>query len=176
MRAKSWMLLGLITLPLACQGLSTGDPSTTVDLTRRLDNGPYGQSAYSFRYSTGDVDVHKGSVDLVYERCGLLHVSLHGGQENRILDVGSKPPEDGAVLPSSGWRERSIKPIAGHYYIQEVAFGDHATVVRFQVMEFTPDHVRLRWMPIDGDSCPWPLDLNAGAGRKGQCGGPHSES
>ncbi|MDB5297812.1 MAG: hypothetical protein JWO31_3795 [Phycisphaerales bacterium] len=51
-----------------------------VTLSKRLpQGGPYGTSAYSFRYRSQDKAVHKNYVDVLYSTCGLVHINQSAG-------------------------------------------------------------------------------------------------
>lgn len=167
------LLAGLLA---GCQTTGLDDSAAVVTLAKRPGSGgPYGASAYSFQHATGDLTGHRNYVDLVYQNCGLLHVDNYGGQRNRIADVGTEPLRDTSVSPGTVWRSSSIRPVAGHFYIEEVENDTHRMVVQFEILDVNAEELRLRWVPINGASLP-PFPPGGGAcGHSGFCGGPHSE-
>jgi hypothetical protein len=143
-------------------------------LEMRKDNGPYKNSAYSFRKATGDPAVHRNYVDLLLNKCGFVHAQMVSGQENRIFDLGKSSLKDAAdAAPADAkWLTERFKPQAGHVYLEEIKQHEQTMTVKFIVDEVTADKVKLTWVtvkPLDG-----PDDARRGAaGTKGQCGGLH---
>src|SRR3954471_20476064 len=78
-------LIAIVSLTVAWRG----EPETKiVTLEMRTDNGPYKNSAYSFRQATRDTKVHCNYVDLLLNKCGMLHISTVSSNQNRIVDLG----------------------------------------------------------------------------------------
>jgi hypothetical protein len=148
----------------------------TVVLKMRKNNGPYQDSAYSFRRATADPAVHRNYVDLLLNKCGSLHVQMVNGQENRICDLGEVGLKDApdAAPAHAKWLTDRITPRAGHTYLEEIKQNGQTMTVKFIVDEVTDDSVKLTWKtvkPLEG-----PDDARRGAaGTKGQCGGAHKD-
>lgn len=137
-----------------------------VTLTKRKDNGAYGTSAYSFRYASQDLDVHKNDVDLIYNGCGLLHVAPYGGLKNRIAKVDSPSFAAAKMLPDQGWHTQSIEPEKDAFYVMEIDDGTTHERVKFHILSLTDAEIRFEWTPF--------RDVTKGtAGTMGQCSGKH---
>ena len=144
----------------------TGSNTQTVVLKKRADNGPYGDSAYSFRYRTQDVAIHRNAVDLVFNGCGLLHVSPEKGLKNRIAKVAGSTFGDIKGFPTEGWMSDSIAPERGGLYVMEIDDGTTHMRVMFQITGFNGFTVELEWAPF--------AEQHAGlGGTLGQCTGHH---
>ena len=142
------------------------EEATRVTLTRRTDDGPYKTSAYSFRYTSQDLAVHRNAVDLVFNTCGLLHVSAHGGQQNRVVRVQEKKLADVDAMPQEGWLKSCFRPEKDAVYVMEVDDGSTRFRVKFRVLEAKTDKVTIEWTPFRAA----PAGEN---GILGVCGGEH---
>jgi hypothetical protein len=140
-----------------------GEPVNKVTLTKRLDNGAYKTSAYSFRFASQDVAVHKNHVDVVYDLCGCVHVVTHGGSKNKIARVEAKALRDVKTAPEQGWQE-CVLPEKGALYVLSIDTDESRMRVRLQVTEVTDKLVKFEWAQLPPATEP---------GTKGQCGGPH---
>jgi hypothetical protein len=149
--------------------------STEFELTIREGNSAYGTAAYSFRFSTQNVLKHRNLVDLVYNRCGQLHVNAHGGMRSRIADLGEVDFDEVHKAPLKGWNVHCIQPKKGHVYIQEVNDGQHKAHVKFLVADVGDDGtLKLKWSPVESEQ-EFPQFRLGSAGIMGQCGGYHQE-
>ena len=162
----------------ASAGHAAGPTSIEVSLTRRVNNGAYSTSAYSFRLVSQDYTVHRNYVDLVFNGCGQFHINPVNGMSSRIVDLGAVPfgPSVAAPPADAAWHHRSITPQAGHVYYQEIKDERQSFAVEFLVTEVAADTVKLRWELVDPAHQVLPLPPGLGAaGTMGQCGGPHAE-
>ena len=163
--------LGLAAVFFAATGATSATTSgeetiTKVTLKRRADNGPYGKSAYSFRYASQDAGVHHNDVDLVFNGCGQLHISPAGGSKSRIVRVDAKKLQDVKGLPKDGWQTNCIAPEKGAVEVLEIEDENTKAVVKFIVTDVSEKEVKLEWAPF--------RDPGRGdAGTLAQCGGPH---
>lgn len=148
--------------------------SRELTLTVRRDNGAYGTSAFSFRFNSQELREHQNQVDLVYNRCGLLHVTAHGGMRSRVVDLGEVNFLQQQDVPEEGdWLNRCVQPVAGHVYVQEINDGRQIAYVKFKVLEIKQDgELSIRWSPLDSMK-DWPSFEPGWAGTMGQCGGAH---
>jgi hypothetical protein len=131
-----------------------------VVLTKRVDNGAYGTSAYSFRLASQDV-------------AGQIFINPTGGMKSRIVDLGTVTFGSPVATPPANpaWQHNSIIPQAGHVYYQEINDGRQSFAVEFLVTEATPDTVKLRWKPVNPAHKILPLAPGAGmAGTMGISG------
>ncbi|MCR9248382.1 MAG: hypothetical protein NXI31_25415 [bacterium] len=159
-----------------------GEPvcgTSTIRLTKRNDNGPYGTSAFSFRYDSGDVAEHQNQVDLVFNRCGNLHINAIGGMKSRAIELGrfelrTRPRRQGLpTAPPDMWHDDSIRPVVGTSYLEVIQSGDRKFAVMFRVTELTAGTVKLEWRPLD-EFQEWPRVRTGRAGTMGSCGGAHA--
>jgi hypothetical protein len=143
--------------------------ATRVTLTRRAaTGGPYGTSAYSFQFESQDIAVHHNAVDLVFNNCGLVHVTAYGGQKNRVARVPGKKLADVDEMPTDGWLKSCFRPEKDAMYVLEIDDGSVRFPVKFRVVEAKSDKVTIEWMPFHG---------KAGEnGTMGFCGGEHGPS
>jgi len=141
-------------------------PGTPVVLTKRKDNGPYGTSAYSFRYMSQDVAVHKNDVDLVYNNCGLLHVAPQGGLKNRIAKVKGMAITDAITFPEQNWLTTAVEPEKDGVYVMEVDDGTTHLRVRIHISSVSDTELHLEWMPFRDAS-------KGSSGTLGACSGKH---
>ncbi|MEO1998253.1 MAG: hypothetical protein ABGZ17_23665 [Planctomycetaceae bacterium] len=149
--------------------------STDFELTVRKDNGAYGTAAYSFRFATQHLRVHRNQVDLVYNRCGQLHVNAHGGMRSRITDLGQVDFNDQHKPPQQGWSQHSMRPTKGHVYLQEINDGQQRTYVKFLISDMQrTGTIKVKWSPLALRG-KLPEFRRGGAGTMGQCGGPHQQ-
>jgi len=152
------------------------DAAQQVTLEMRTDNGPYKKSTYSFRQATGDPAVHKNYVDLLLNKCGLLHISTVSGVESRICDLGKSSLKDAPdTAPADAkWYDECVKPVAGHVYLQEIKADKQTMTVKFLVDEVAEDKVKLTWVTVKPLAGPTPEARRGAAGTMGQCGGEHA--
>lgn len=155
--------------PLALQQSAKSDAARSVTLTRRKDNGPYGTSAYSFRYATQSLDRHGNDVDLVFNGCGNLHVAPNGGEKSRIVKVLASAWTDAGEIPAEGWKTESFAPEKNGVYVMEIDDGATRFHVRLRVTAVSDAEVRFEWAPFRDPS-------RATQGTLGQCGGKHDPS
>ena len=176
MTSSAWKALALFVCAAAGAAVpEAGDASkakggaeaTRVTLTRRTGNGAYKTSAYSFRYASQDLAVHRNAVDLVFNNCGQLHVSAYGGQQNRVARVQGKKLADVKAMPKEGWLTSCIRPEKDALYVMEVDDGSTLIRVKFHVLEAKADKVTLEWTPL--------REVPSGEnGTMGACGGEHA--
>jgi hypothetical protein len=140
-----------------------------VALTRRVDNGAYGTSAYSFRLASQDLAVHHNNVDLVFNGAGRLYINPNGGMKSRIVDLGAISFASAMATPPADavWQHDFIHPQAGHVYYQEVRDEFQNFAVLFLVTKAAPDMVTLRWKPMDAKHQVRPLAPGSDAGTMG---------
>ncbi len=147
-------------------------------LTKRQEQGPYGNSAYSFRHASAELTEHRNEVDLVYSNCGLLHINPVGRMSSRVTDLGEAALEAApdAADENAKWLEQSVKPQQGHVYLQEIVAHDQRSLVKFRVDEAAGDSLKISWVAIELDPPPAPAPGQGQRGRAGTmglCGGPH---
>jgi len=148
----------------------------TVTLSQRSQN-EYGDSAYSFRFASSDLDVHKNVVELMYGNCGLLHTNVCGGQENRIADVGEKTLDEVNAIPDAAWKD-CVHPMVGHVYVEQIRWdGKDLFTVKFAVTERENGKLTLTWVYLGEEREPENRDTKktGPAGTMGECGGDHDE-
>jgi len=140
---------------------------TTVLLKKRVGNAAYDNSAYSFRYSTQDLAIHKNSVDLVYSGCGLLHCSPEVGLKNRIAKVQAKTLAEVDQPPTVGWMTQCITPEAGALYVMDIDDGTTRMRVKLHLTTVTAGEIGFEWSPFH--------DATRGtSSTMGQCIGKHA--
>ena len=148
---------------------------TDFELTVRKDNGAYRTSAYSFRFATQHLRVHRNQVDLVYNRCGQLHINAHGGMRSRITDLGQVDFNGQHKPPQRGWSQYSMRPTKGHVYLQEINDGQQRAYVKFLITDMQrTGTIKIKWSPLALRG-KMPEFRSGGAGTMGQCGGPHQQ-
>jgi len=150
-------------------------PLVVVELPRRTDNGPYRQSAFSFRYAAQNEEEHHNRVDVVYDLCEQIHLTPYGGEYSRVTDLGATEPSAIGAIAEGPRFDHSFKPQAGHWYLQEFGREDLEPRALFQVISVDANSVSLRWRPVGKGSSCWRREHGV-AGTKGQCGGRHDES
>ena len=165
-RTFGWLGLAAALFAVTSAGPAAtagGETITKVTLKKRADNGPYGSSAYSFRYASQELDTHRNDVDLVYNGCGQLHI---GGSKSRIVRVDAKKLADVEEIPKDGWRTSCITPEEGAVYLLEVEDEHTKAAFKFVLTDVSEKAVKLEWAPF--------RDPHRGqAGTNAQCGGPH---
>lgn len=162
------LLIGLALL--AASAVQATPPpevaAATIALTKRMDDGPYGTSAYSFRYGTQDVAIHKNSVDLVWNGCGNLHVRPEAGLKSRITKTMVTSLANVRDFPSGGWKSDCIPAEAGAVYVLEIDDGTTKMRLKLRIAELTGSAMKLEWAPF--------RDMNIGlGGTMGKCSGKH---
>jgi len=169
----SCLSLGLVALVSAGSGppVEPGEPggwagAERVLLHRRVDNDEYGKSAYSFRYRTQDVDVHRNEVDLIFNRCGSLHVD-GGGAANQVARVDVKQLDDLTESPDEGWFSECFQPEEKAVYVMQVSDETRRYLVSFRILDVKEDRVLFEWQPFDEPP-------GAKRGYMGNCGGTHT--
>jgi hypothetical protein len=146
--------------PNAAQGIA-------VVLTKRLEDGPYEKSAYSFRYMTQDVAIHKNEVDVVYSACGQIHVQPNSGLKNKITKVPGMSLDEVQTWPNTGWMMSSIDAVKNQNYVMEIDDGTTKMRVKFRVSTLNAAELHLEWLPF--------RDMNAGlSGTLSKCTGKHA--
>lgn len=173
----SLLLLSLLILPVGLgaaeqQGTKKGQkpaaplPGIAVTLTRRKDDGPYGTSAYSLRYASQELAIHKNDVDLVFNQCGMIHVAPQGGLKNRIARVKGTEITDALNFPEQSFQTTCFEPEKDAVYIMEIDDGVTHMRVRLHISSVTETEVHLEWMPF--------RDVGIGtSGTLGACTGKH---
>lgn len=139
------------------------EPVTKVTLAKRLDSGPYKTSAYSFRYASQDLAVHKNHVDVVYDACGCVHVAAAPGSKNTIARAEGKTLRDVKTAPAGGWKE-CLVPEKGAIYVLSVDTDESKMRIKLLVTDVSDKAVKFDWAQLPPQSEP---------GTRGQCGGPH---
>jgi hypothetical protein len=162
-RTTACLLLASLLGIAFIQQPQQGEPVTKVALTKRLDNGAYKTSAYSFRYASQDLAVHKNHVDIVYNGCGSVHVSAHGGSKNTIARAEGKTLRDVKTAPTQGWQEKLV-PEKGACYVLSIDTDECKMRVKLLVTDVSDKAVKFEWAQLPPQS---------EAGTLGQCGGPH---
>ena len=160
--AACLLLASLIGLAFVQQP-QQGESANKVTLTKRLDNGAYKTSAYSFRYASQDLAVHRNHVDVVYDLCGCVHVAAHGGSKNTIARAEGKTLRDVKTAPPKGWQE-CLVPEKGAIYVLSIDTDETKMRVKLLVTDVSDKAVKFEWAQLPPAS---------EAGTKGQCGGPH---
>lgn len=158
--------LGVAELQGAKKGQKAPLLGTSVTLTKRKDDGPYGSSAFSFRYATQDIAIHKNDVDLVYNNCGLVHVAPQGGLKNRIAKVKGTAITDALNFPTQSWQSTCFEPEKDGVYIMEIDDSVTHMRVRLHVSSVTETELQFEWTPF--------RDVAIGtSGTLGACTGKH---
>lgn len=138
-----------------------------VSLSRRNADGPYEKSAYSFRYMTQDVEVHKNEVDVVYGACGQIHVQPGANLKNKIAKVPGTSLDDVQTWPNTGWMMSSIDAVKSQNYVLEIDDGSTRMRVKFRVTTLNSAELRFEWRPF--------RDMSAGlSGTLSKCTGKHA--
>jgi hypothetical protein len=154
-------LLSLAFVPVPQQ---PSEPANKATLTKRVDNGPYKTSAYSFRYASQEIAMHRNYVDLVFDACGCVHTGVHGGSKSKIARAEGKTLRDVTALPQKGWQD-CILPEKGATYVLAIDDAETKLQVKLLITDVSDKQVKLEWAQ---------LPPQAGeAGTKGQCAGPH---
>ncbi|MBT4865013.1 MAG: hypothetical protein HON53_07850 [Planctomycetaceae bacterium] len=149
--------------------------SNEFELTIRKDNGAYETAAFSFRFASQSLRVHRNLVDLVYNRCGNLHVNAHGGMKSRIADLGVVNFDKVDTAPKKGWRIDCARPHEGHVFVQEINDGRQKAYIKFVVTTVQRNGtLKVKWSPLKGNERR-PEFRRGSAGTMGQCGGLHRE-
>jgi len=162
-RATVFVVLASLLGVALVQQPQPSEPVTKVTLTKRLDNGPYKTAAYSFRYASQDLAVHKNHVDVVYELCGSVHVAAQPGAKSTIARAEGKTLRDVKTAPAKGWEER-IVPEKGACYVLSIDTDESRMRVKLLVTDVSDKAVKFEWAQLPPQSEP---------GTKGQCGAPH---
>jgi hypothetical protein len=168
---RSFACLGLAAVLLAVAGARpaatvAGETVTKVTLKKRADNGPYGSSAYSFRYASQELDTHGNDVELVYSGCGSLHISPTGGSKNRIVRVDAEKLADVKEIPEKGWQTSCIAPEEGAVYLLQIEDENTKYAVKFVLTDVSEKAIKLEWAPLRDP-------LRGRAGTMGQCPSAH---
>lgn len=143
------------------------NPWIDVVLTKRTEDGPYEKSAYSFRYMTQDVAVHKNEVDIVYGACGQLHIQPGSSLKNKIVKVVGASLDEIETWPNAGWKTSSIEATKNTLYVMEIDDGTTRMRVKFRVTTVNAAEVHFEWMPF--------RDMSAGlSGTLSKCTGKHA--
>ena len=138
-----------------------------VSLSRRNADGPYEKNAYSFRYMTQDVEVHKNEVDVVYGACGQIHVQPGANLKNKIAKVPGMSLDEVQTWPNTGWMTSSIDAVKNQNYVMEIDDGTTRMRVKFRVGTLNSAELRFEWMPF--------RDMSAGlSGTLSKCTGKHA--
>lgn len=151
----------------AAGGDAKSEMVTSVVLKRRVGNAAYDNSAYSFRYATQDLAIHKNSVDLVYSGCGLLHCSPEAGLKNRITKVTGRTLAEVDQPPTVGWMTQCIKPEAGACYVMDIDDGTTKMRVKIHLTTVTVGEIDFEWSPFHDST-------RGSSSTMGQCTGVHA--
>ncbi len=152
-------LATLLAATILLLNVTDGQESGAVTLEQRTES-KYKQSAYSFRYKTQDYAKHKNYIDIVYE-AGVMRINNHGGQKNRIADLGSmeKLSEVSKVGKSdTRWTQDLLAPEPGHVYAMDVNADNQNMAVVFRVKEASAERMEFEWQTV-GKTKKWPVDL-----------------
>ena len=171
-QVRARALLQDLLLPLLHRG------GRTVTLVSRKKNEPtYGDSAYSFRYDTPDSEAVKNVVDVVFNSCGLLHLTPYGGTESFIVDMGKTTLDQVTELPKQGWRRANCVLVAeGHVYVIEIRADGESYTFKFEIKRATALSIELDWAGIGQPrKAPAISPFQGKNGVFGTCGGPHPE-
>ncbi len=150
-----------------------GVQETEIVLLRR-SQPEYGKSAYSFRYKTQDKTKHKNYVDIVYAANGFLRINNHGGQANTIADLGDTVGRGFNVknVKKETWQELQIKPVAGHFYVQNIIADKNRMKVLLYIDSVSKEKVELTaWFEKGKDVWPVSLEGRGEAGTSGMSAG-----
>jgi len=138
-----------------------------VSLSKRTADGPYEKNAYSFRYMTQDVEVHKNEVDIVYGACGQIHIQPEANLKNKITKVPGMSLDEVTTWPNTGWMMSSIDAIKNQNYVMEIDDGTTKMRVKFRVTTLNSAELRFEWRPF--------RDMSAGlSGTLSKCTGKHA--
>jgi len=165
-------LLQDLLLPL----LHPGHPLVTLHSRKRNEQN-YGDSAYSFRYATRDAESVKNVVDVVYNSCGLLHLTPYGGTESYAVDAGKTTLDQVTELPKQGWRRANcILAAEGHVYVVEIRADGASYTYKFEVKKATSLSIDFVWAGIgEPRKAPAISPQQGKNGAFGTCGGAHPE-
>ncbi len=141
--------------------------SIVLDVRKTPD---YNKSAFSFRYNSQDVAVHKNYVDIVYSANLHIRINNHGGLESRIVDLGETPEQGFHVdgIDDERWQTRQIRPVGGHYYLHQVVEEGNEMLVIFRVDEVDNQTLQITgWARSDQQAWPVSLERRGAAGTSG---------
>ena len=144
----------------------TGRKPVPLELEERSDNGPYGDSAFSFAYVTADPGQCKNRFDLWY----CHNQRLHARGAGRIADLGKASLTGATALPVGANWERRVDAVKGHSYVLRCRDRrDRDFFVRFKIKKIQGNRVFLQWTLLStGFGAPetireaHPLESNAG--------------
>ncbi|MEM8882552.1 MAG: hypothetical protein AAGD14_00615 [Planctomycetota bacterium] len=114
-------------------------------MSMRTTNGPYGSSAYSFTYVSGDMRKYKNRVDIWF--CHNQDFHVRGG----VVDLGKKSLGTVKKIPlDASWR-RVARAEAGHTYVMRVGPNERRDFfVAFQVTRLKRGVAELSWTLLAG--------------------------
>ena len=171
-----WLIKNARTYTVSGLGLKhrQGKKTARARLMERTVNGPYGASAYSFTYVTGDAAKCKNRMDVWFCHHGDFHT------RNRIADLGTVKLASVKGIPIGVEWKQWANVEKGHIYVllcQDVR--DRDFYVKFRVKKKKRGAVELEWTILaEGFGAPPsiheanPLLSNDGAdGADGLCGG-----
>jgi len=116
-----------------------------VRLGMRTDNGPYGPSAYSFTYATGDMKRYKNRVDLWYCHNGDFHV------RGAVADVGKRSLKSVKSIPLDAKWGRVVRAEKGHCYVLRCGADERRDFfVALRVKRLKKVMVELEWTLLAG--------------------------
>lgn len=122
-------------------------------LTRRVNNGPYGTTAYSFRHQRQKLNLHRNNVDIVFNGCGQLHINPPVGLQGRVCDLGNVELAKVALadldnVPRQSWRRFCLPPVDGHVYLHEGRYLNQRFAIAFKIKVIKPDRFDLHWRTL----------------------------
>jgi len=152
-----------------------GRKAPRLTLRMRKDNGPYGESAFSFTHVTADPEQCKNRMDVWFCHNG----DLHAASASVIADLGKGSLSKVKAIPAGAAWKDCVAAVKGHAYVLHCRHADRMDFyVKLVVREVKADRVELEWSLLsDGLGCPpdihapQPLVSNDGAdGCDGLCG------
>ncbi len=162
------ILLAVAAALLASSGLQAQSTETITLETRAKSE--YEKSAFSFRYRSQDLEVHKNHVDFTFEN-GKLRINHHIGLESRIADLGEvnlgDVEEHLEEMDEGNWQSQAVEPVEGHTYVIQLVADGHEMQVEFRIDKLYSEELEFSWIPADLAEWPVSIERRGAAGVSG---------
>lgn len=146
---ERWRLASLTQYVTAGADLAarTGQKPARVTLDLRTTNGPYGTSAYCFRYATQDAKACKNRVDL----WACHNEDFHARRTTSLVDMGKGKLRSVDAVPMGVEWSRTLPIEVGHVYVAHCDDPrDRDFYVKFRVRSFQGSQVEIEWTLLTG--------------------------
>ena len=144
---EKWLLdcAGSFVLEGPALDAARGKKPAKASLAMRTDNGPYGQSAYSFTYATGDVQSCKNRADIWFCHNNDFHV------RGAIADLGKQALKKADSIPVDAKWSRTARAEPGHTYVVRCGADERRDFfVAFRVARIRRGVAELEWTLLAG--------------------------